>query len=137
MNTRQRELYEYILSRGDNWTPQSEIARSDELYRYYGNAECCLEPKDYHNTTERTYLLRDLQVIKSSSDCEKLIISSPKGIKVATEEEFDRYIKNNYKSALRKLARVYAMAKKGNRHNQIGIDGETVEAFLQKFPETT
>lgn len=135
MKERQRVLYEFLLSRGEQWTSQAEIAR--ELFEYYGNGECCLEPKDYHNTTERLILLRDLQGIKESEEFEKLVISSSKGVKIANEEEFDRYIKSQYKSAIRKLARVYAMAKKGNRHNQMDFGGHTVEAFLEKFPETT
>ena len=135
MNNRQRTLYEYLLNKGDCWTSQAEIAR--DLYREYGNAECCLEPKDYHNTTERTYLLHDLQVIKTAPECEKLVISSPKGVKIATENEFDRYIKSEYAAAIRKLSRVYKMAKKGNRNGQIDFGGHTVEAFLENLPETT
>lgn len=132
MKDRQRALYAYLLSRGDEWTSQSDIARSDELFRYYGNAECCLEPKEYHNTTERLVLLSDLQAIKTDPEFEKLVISSPKGVKIANEEEFDRYIKSQYKSAIRKLARVYKMAKKGNRNGQIDFGGHTVESFLEK-----
>jgi hypothetical protein len=131
MKDRQRALYEYLLSKGDTWTPQVEVAR--DLYEHYGNGECCLAPEEYHDTTERTFLSSDISNINFSSDYEKIIISSAKGIKLANEEEFDRYIKSHYKSAIRKLARVYAMAKKGNRHNQIGIDGTVVEAFLEKF----
>ena len=136
MKDRQRALYEYLLSRNGEWVSQAEIARSDELYEYYGNGECCLEPREYHNTTERVLLLADLQEIKTNPEFEKLVISSSKGVKIATESEFDRYIKAQYKSAIRKLARVYAMAKKGNRDGQIGIDGNVVEAFLEKIPET-
>ena len=136
MKERQRALYEYLLSRNGEWVSQAEIARSDELYEYYGNGECCLEPREYHNTTERVLLLADLQEIKTNPEFEKLVISSSKGVKIATESEFDRYIKSQYKSAIRKLARVYAMAKKGNRDGQIGIDGTVVEAFLEKIPET-
>lgn len=135
MKERQRALYEYLLSRNGEWVSQAEIARSDELYEYYGNGECCLEPREYHNTTERLLLLADLQEIKTNPEFEKLVISSSKGVKIATESEFDRYIKAQYKSAIRKLARVYAMAKKGNRDGQIGIDGTVVEAFLEKIPE--
>ena len=136
MKERQRALYDYLVSRGDEWTAQSEIARSDELFKYYGNAECCLEPKDYHNTTERTYLLRDLQAIKANPEFEKLVISSPKGVKIANEAEFDRYIKAQYAATIRKLARIYKMAKKGNRDGQIDFGGHTVESFLENLPET-
>ena len=134
MKKRQRALYEYLLSKNGEWVSQAEIAR--ELYQYYGNGECCIEPKDYHNTTERTVLLRDLQEIKTNPEFEKLAISSPKGIKIANEEEFDRYIKSQYNSAIRKLARIYKMAKKGNRNGQIDFGGHTVESFLENLPKT-
>ena len=134
MNIRQKSLYEYLLSRNGEWTTHAEIAR--ELYQYYGNAECCLEPKDFHDTTERLIILRDCREMNLSNDFEKLIISSPKGIKLATEEEFDRYIANQYRATIRKLARIYKMAKKGNRHGQIDFGGHTVESFLENLPET-
>jgi hypothetical protein len=136
MKTRQKALYDYLLSRGDEWTPQSEIARSDELYKYYGNGECCLAPKEYHNTTERGYISEDIRAINVSTEYEKLVISSSKGVKIATEAEFDRYIKAQYSAAIRKLARIYRMAKKGNRNGQIDFGGHTVEAFLENLPET-
>ena len=133
MKERQIRLYNFLLSRTDSWTSQAEIAR--ELYDCYGNGECCLAPEEYHDSTERLVLLKDLQEIRVNPEFEKLPISSPKGIKLASEEEFDRFIKAQYKSAIRKLARVYAMAKKGNRHNQIDFGGHTVESFLEGFAE--
>lgn len=135
MNERQRALYEYLLAKGDEYTSQAEIAR--DLFEYYGNGECCLEPKDYHDSTERLLLLRDLQELRVNPEFEKLVISSSKGVKIANEAEFDRYIKAQYNSAIRKLARIYKMAKKGNRDGQIDFGGHTVESFLENLPETT
>ena len=133
MNDRQKALYEYLLSRGDEWTTHAEIAR--ELYADYGNAECCLEPKDFHNTTERTLITDDCREISISPEFDKIIISSSKGIKIANEAEFDRYIKAQYNATIRKLARIYKMAKKGNRNGQIDFGGHTVESFLENLPE--
>lgn len=135
MKERQKALYDYLLTRGDCYTPQAEVAR--ELYREYGNAECCLEPKDYHNTTERGYISNDIRAINTSADFEKVIISNSKGIKLATEDEFYHYIKSQYAATIRKLSRIYKMAKKGNRNKQIDFGGHTVEAFLENLPETT
>ena len=129
MKNRETALYEYLLDEGDKWTSQVQVAR--DLFSEFGNGECCLAPEEYHNTTERLELSQTISRINFDPDFDKIIISSCKGVKIANEEEFDRYIKSQYKQAIRKLARVYAMAKKGNRHNQIGIDGETVEAFLE------
>lgn len=131
MNKRQSKLYEYLLLRNGEWTTHAEIAR--ELYAEYGNAECCLEPKGYHDTTERGYISDDIRAINISAGFEKIIISSSKGVKIANEAEFDTYIKNQYNATIRKLARIYKMAKKGNRDGQIDFGGHTVEAFLEKI----
>lgn len=135
MNKRQIALYEYLLEAGDEWTSQVQVAR--DLFEHYGNGECCLEPKDYHNTTERTFLLKCKQEINDSPEFEKIIISNSKGMKIATEEEAERYLKAQYEALFRKLRRLRTMEKKCNLHNQITVDGHTVDAFLEKFPETT
>ena len=135
MNDRQKALYEYLLSRGNEWTTHAEIAR--ELYGYYGNAECCLEPKDFHDTVERSLITFDCRYISISSEVEKIVISSSKGVKIANEAEFYRYIDNQRTATLRKLARIYKMAKKGGLHNQMDFGGHTVESFLENLPETT
>ena len=135
MNKRQEALYNYLLTRNGEWTTHAEIAR--ELYGYYGNAECCLEPKDYHNSTERNLITKDCREISTSSDFEKIIISSGKGVKIANEAEAERYLANQYKALFRKLRRIRTMERKCNLHNQITVEGHTIDAFLEKFPETT
>ena len=130
---RQRALYEYLMKQGDKYTAQAEVARSDELYKYFGNAECCLEPKGFHDTVEREHLSDTIRNINISPDFDKIIISSSKGIKIANEAEFDRYIKSQYNATIRKLARIYKMAKKGNRNGQIDFGGHTVESFLDNI----
>ena len=125
---RHRALYEYLLAKGDTWTPQVEIAR--DLFAEFGNGECCLEPKSYHDTHERHLLSKAISDINFSNEFEKIIISSSKGIKLANEEEHHRYVANQYRSILRKLKRAYIMEKKGNANGQISIDGRTIEAYL-------
>ena len=125
---RQRALYEYLSEVGDNWTSQVQVAR--DLYRYFGNAECFFRAKAISRYNRAFGTFTNNISDNFSSEYEKIVISSSKGIKLANEEEFDRYIKGQYKSAIRKLARVYAMAKKGNRHNQMDFGGHTFEAFL-------
>jgi UDP-N-acetylmuramoylalanine-D-glutamate ligase len=48
---------------------------------------------------------------------------------------FDRYIKAQYNATIRKLARIYKMAKKGNRNGQIDFGGHTIEAYLEGIAE--
>lgn len=131
MENRHRALYEYLLDNGDNWVSQAQVAR--DLYKYFGNGECCIEPEDYHNTLERHILSKTISEINESMDYEKIIISSGKGIKLANEDEFERYIKNLYISVFKKLRRVRIMEKKGNANGQIDFNGDEVEAFLNNF----
>ena len=133
MNNTQKILYEFLMEQGDKYTPQSEIAR--ELYSEFGNGECCLEPREYHNTSERLDLLRCKQSINDSAEFEKIIISNSKGMKIATEEEAERYLANQYKALFRKLRRLRTMERKCNLHNQITVDGHTVESFLEEISE--
>jgi hypothetical protein len=133
MKERQIALYNYLLSRNGEWTTHAEIAR--ELYREYGNAECCLEPKDYHNTSERIEILKTCRDINSSYEFDKIIISGSKGIKLATEEEFNKYIRNQYRAIFRKLKRTRELERKAIRNNQINFMGNFVEAFLKDITE--
>lgn len=133
MNITQKKLYEFLLEQGDKYTPQAEIAR--ELYGEFGNGECCLEPKDYHNTSERCLMLRYKQSINDSAEFEKIIISNSKGMKIATEEEAERYLANQYKALFRKLRRLRTMERKCNLHNQITVDGHTIDAFLGEIAQ--
>ena len=62
---------------------------------------------------------------------EKIIISNSKGMKLATEEEFYKYINNQYRAIFRKLKRVREIERKARRNNQITFMGNFVEAFLK------
>lgn len=96
-----------------------------------------MSPADYHNTSERKLISCDVAQINGSLDFDKIIISCSKGIKIASENDFAAHIRRQYSAIFRKLRRIRAMEKKARLHNQIGIDGETVDAFLEKIHETT
>lgn len=124
-------LYQYLLAKGDEWTPQVQVAR--DLFAEFGNGECCLEPKNYHDTTERKLLSNVISIMNTSPEFEKIIISSRKGIKIANEDEFFRYIKGRYSALFRQLKKVRAMERKGDLHGQLGIDGAAIDSFIEKF----
>ena len=127
-------LYNYLLDRGDEWTSQVQIAR--DLYAHFGNGECCLAPEQYHNTTERLHLLECKQSINDSAKFDKIIISNSKGMKIATETEAELYLAREYKAIFKKLKRIRTIEKKCNLHNQITVDGHTIDAFLRNLSET-
>lgn len=130
MNIPQKELYEYLMEKGE-WVSQVEIAR--ELFKVFGNNECCLSPKEYHDTTERTELLRVKQQINENPEFHKIVISGKRGLKIATQDEFDRYRKSEYASIFRRLKRIRTMEKKANLHNQIDFCGNAVDSFIEKI----
>lgn len=129
MENKHIALYNYLLEKGDEWTPQVKVAR--DLYKHFGNGECCLAPDEYHDTQERHILSKAISDINFSTNFEKIIISSRKGIKLANEEEHHRYVANQYRSILRKLKRTHIMERKGNANGQISLDGRAIEAYLR------
>lgn len=133
METKHEALYKYLEEKGDVWSPQVEVAR--DLYEHFGNGECCLAPDEFHDTTERLLLSKTISEINLSADFDKIIISSPKGIKIANEEEHHRFVTKQYQAIFRKLKRAYIMERKGNANGQIDFGGHTVESFLEGIVE--
>lgn len=131
MENKHRALYEYLLAKGDEYTPQVQVAR--DLYEHFGNGECCLAPDEYHDSYERNILSRVISEINSSNNFEKIIISNKKGIKIASEKECYIYLKRQYEAIFKKLKRVRIMEKKCAANNQIGIDGKVILTFLQEI----
>ena len=122
---RQAALYCLLLSRGDKWTPLREIAQKME--GYYPDFPF----RGFHNSTCRRWITKDIQAINDSPEYEKIILSGSRGVKIATEEEFDRFIAAEYKEIFRKLMRVRRIAKKGGADRQIDIEGQIREAFVE------
>lgn len=131
MNARQRALYNFLINKGDKFTPQAEVAV--ELYDYYGNAEAYFDPTAFHMTPKRRMLTADILAINLSDETEKIIISTGKGVKIANREEYIRYIKSQYKSVFKKLGKIRFIEKKASANAQMNIDGNSVDAFIEKI----
>lgn len=128
LTPRQWELYNFLKRHGAMWLYQYEIGRT--LYGYKGDAA------SFHDTGARHALTDDIRAINDSNVIQKIILSTPRGIKLATKEEFEQYIKGEFAAVFRRLARVRKKAKKGLRDGQIKItfeskERDTVEAFLK------
>jgi hypothetical protein len=134
MNERQRDLYAFLEERGDKWITQMDLVFA--LDGWYDVSAFCNEV-DFHNSSVRILMTRDIREINESSECEKVIISSSKGIKLANEEEFAKYISKQYASVLRMLQRVRIKERKGQAHYNITFDEnaeiDTVESLLSKY----
>lgn len=120
---RQEALYSFLLSRGDKWTGMEQTTDSISLYPTYYRGT-------YHNSTTRRLLTRDIEAVNSSDKYEKIIISGRKGIKLANEDDFQRFLKAEFSEIFKKLKRVRGMAKKASMDQQIDLEGQIREAFL-------
>lgn len=119
---RQEALYSFLLSRGDKWTRMQATVNRINFYPAYGVS--------FHNSGSRRLLTSDIEAINSSDKFEKIIISGGRGIKIANENDFEKFLKSEFGEIFRKLRRVRLIAKKGSRDQQIDLEGQIREAFL-------
>lgn len=132
LTNRQWKLYEYLKERGDEWTTQYDTAVSlatmSGYYTEFGDAE------DFHDSAARIQMTKDIRAINDSDVIQKIIMSSPKGIKLANKEEFDRYIRKEIGAAVRRLMRTKRKAAKGNLDGQMRIvfnsERDTIKSFI-------
>lgn len=127
LNSRQWKLYGYLKERGDKWTAQVNIAidLSDE----YGGFDC----DNFHDCSARHLMTDDIRAINASDVIQKIIISSPKGIKLASKDDFAGYLKRQYAALWRRKKRIDKVAHKCLTDGQIrlvfGEEREIIHAF--------
>lgn len=130
LNSRQFRLYDYLKSKGDQWTTQYEIIC--DLKEFYGEIDC----ENFHDSSVRHQLTKDIREINASDYLPKPILSGGRGVKIANEKEFDLFIASNINSAVNRLKRLKKLAQKGNRHNQYRIMlSEHQKSFIDAFIE--
>ena len=122
---RQEALYRFLLSRGDRWTP-SDMATSfvTQYPAYFG--------PNYHNSNASRLLSSDIQAINVSRDYDCIIVSGNRGIKLANEEEYERFVSSELKEIFSKLKRTRQIIKKASRNMQLDMEGRIASAFLEK-----
>lgn len=132
LNSRQFRLYDYLKSKGDQWTTQFEIVNDlRDLYNY--------EEDDFvtfHDNQARKQLTNDIRAINDSDYLPKPILSGSRGVKIANEKEFDLFIGSNINAVIRRLKRLKKLAQKGDKHNQFRLklseyQKEIYEAFVE------
>ena len=82
-------------------------------------------------------MTKDIRAINDSSVIQKVIISNPsRGVKIATEEEWQECIKREYISVFKRLKRIRNKERKGALNNQTRLvfksERDTIEAFLHE-----
>lgn len=130
LNSRQWKLYEYLKGKCDEWTCQWQIALEIPEYGYDGNSLSVA----FHDSPARHLLTSDIQTINKSNVIQKIILSSAKGIKLASESDFEVYIRSQYAALWRRKERLDKIAKKGGKDGQmrivLGSERDTVKAFI-------
>lgn len=131
LNSRQFALYNYLKEQGDNWITQIQIVM--DLVNYYGDKNWNYE-KNFHDSPARHLLTKDIRAINESNVIQKIIISTPQGIKLANSDEFAIYINSQYAALWRKKSRLDKISKKGKLDGQtrivFGNERDTIEAFI-------
>ena len=131
LNSRQWALYRYLKENGNQWTTQFKIVSDmSGLYNY--------EEDDFvtfHDNPARHQLTNDIRAINESDYIHKPILSGAKGVKLANEQEWDKYISSNITATVNRLKRLKKLAKKADKNGQYRFkfseyQKEVYEAFL-------
>lgn len=86
----------------------------------------------FHDSHERMLLTKQINRLNRSYDFNGLILSTSKGIKLATEEEAIKAVKSIYATALKKLKYARELETKINRDGQFDIEFKEYKFFIDK-----
>lgn len=131
LNSRQWAVYNYLKSMNDTWTTSYNVVKAlNMLDGYYEEPDL----KNFHDSPARHALTNDIRAINKSNVIQKIVLSTPKGLKLASESDFDVYIRSQYAALWRRKERLDKIAKKGGKDGQmrivLGSERDTVKAFI-------
>lgn len=128
LNARQWALYNLLKNNPDKYFTQMELAYG--LREYYDTS---FYNDQFHDSATRQLITKDIRTINKSDVIQKIIISTPNGVKIASSEEFAKYINAEFAAIFRKLERTRQKAKKAGLDGQmrivLGSERDTIEAF--------
>ena len=120
---RQQELYNLLLARGDEWSSMEFLTDSIKLYPAFFTT-------NYHNSRARRMLTADIEYINNSDKYEKIIVSTSRGVKLASEKDFEKFLSSELREVFAKLKRLRKLARKGSRDQQQDLEGRIAGVFL-------
>lgn len=131
MKQERRERLYSLLLKENGWVEQECIAAL--MFPHYSN----YDEGHFHDSRARVLMTKDIQAINSDPNYEKIIICSNVGIKIATEEDIDSYLKSQYSALFRKLKRIRNLERKAGLDGQIKADfdghaNRIIEAFKRE-----
>lgn len=132
LNARQWALYNLLKNNPDKYMTQLDIVCA--LHTHY---DMTFAIHQFHDSNARHTLTKDIRAINNSEVIQKVIISTSKGVKIASSEEFAQYINAEFAAIFRKLARTRKKAKKAGLDGQmrlvLGNERDTIEAFADSI----
>jgi len=121
---RQRALYSTLCEIGDRFSAQHYIYL--KLKSYYPP----LCGRTFHDSTARVQMSADITAINRDPEYQKIIVSTPRGVKIANKEEARSMISARHAAALRELQTLNILTQKFDRDGQNDADGETRASFV-------
>lgn len=128
LTPRQKALYQYLLEQGDKWNYQYNICYA--LKDWYEPPIPCL---NFHNSTARHKLTEDIRELNENDSISMIILSGARGVKIATKEEFETYIRGEFLAVIRRLERVKRKARKGHLDGQIRMNMDEKQEIIRSF----
>lgn len=130
LSERQKTLVKHLEANQNYWQLQEEIA--SEISDYFTNYSM-----GFHDTNERKIMTKDINYINHSPYVDKIVLSSAKGIKLATEEEAIKFVKRKYREAFNLLRYARVLEKKVLKDNQTVLNSQdlstkVIDAFIDK-----
>lgn len=113
---RRKNLYEFLIDKAhtNEFISKEEICRSlSELYPRH------LENSNEHSSYAYAQIRNDVREL-NRSDVEYIIVSNPKGYKIANKEEAIAFIKSRFKRDLSSLKIDWNLQRK------VGMDGQMI-----------
>ena len=117
ITTRQNTLLEFLRRNQNKYLSQYEISQALPKYYFYDG-----EPDDFHNSKARLRITADIRNINLDTTVNSLILSNSRGVKIATQEEFEQGMKAEFSAIFRRLKRAYEKARKGTNNGQLEFD---------------
>jgi hypothetical protein len=137
LTTRQWKLYELLKDNADKWLTQREIY--ERLKDQYGTEENV--DNNFHDSGVRYFMTIDIRRINESGVIQKIILSTPQGIKIANEDEYKAYSINRWKSIKGMIKRLAWKDHKAKLNGQMRlVFGDSMardyfETFAEEYEE--
>ena len=124
--SRREALYGFLSSR-EGWIPMQDLAyHMKDLYPSYGWVS------NFHNSFIRRKITADIEAINDDPEFRMIIISGNRGVKIATRDEFEKWIRSEYAEIFSKLGRVRYLVKKAGLDGQYDLFEEEIHAAFME-----